>query len=226
MGGDEVEVGGTALGRRHTHQPVLQVSAVAGHQGIEQQRRQREIVDAVGLVAVAEVGQVFAVGNIGLGDNHGVGPGMLHQGAQQAHHLVGLLQVDAAGAGDLPQESHGIQPEDTHPLVQVMAQDGDKLLEYLRVAKIQVYLVVAEGTPYMAGARGGFHLAQQRRGARAHHGTEVVVGAGGTKIPRARGAILQEVLEPQAASRAVVDDQVRHQVVVAGDGVDIGPVAQ
>ena len=114
MGGDEVEVDGAVLCRRHAHHPGRQVAAGAGDQRVHQQRRQGEVVNAVRLIGVAKVGQVLAIGHVGLGDDDGVGLRALDDQAKQSDQLVRLGQVHAGGAALLPQKRHGIEPEHPH----------------------------------------------------------------------------------------------------------------
>ena len=180
----------------------------------------------MGLVGVAKIGQVLPVGNIGLGDQHRILASVLDQGAQQAHYLVGLLQIEAGGARDFPQKGHRIEAENAHAVIEVMPDDRDELLQHLRVAEVQVDLVVAEGAPDVSHTLTGLHLLQQGRGPRTHHVRQVILGRGSEKIIPARIATLEEILEPQAAAGAVIDHQVRHQVIVPADRVDILPVTE
>ena len=151
---------------------------------------------------------------------------MFDQGPQQANHLVGLFQADTGGADLFPQEGHRVQAEDVYPHVQVQAHDAHEFLQYPGIAEIEVHLVVAEGTPYVAGAVGGPRLAQQRRGARSHHLAQVVVRGCCHEVVPAWIDAEFEVLEPLAAAGAVIDHQVGHQAVARCDTLHVVPVAQ
>ena len=94
MGGNEVEIGGAHLRRRHAHQPGFQVAAVASDQSVDQQRRQRKVVDHMGFVGVAEVSQILAVGNVGFRNDNALGGVVFNQQAQNLDQFVGLLQMD------------------------------------------------------------------------------------------------------------------------------------
>jgi len=102
MGGNKVKVGGAIACRRHAHHPLLKIDAATGHQAVDKEWWQREVVDAVRLISIAKVRQIFAIGNIGFGNNDGVVLSLLYQCAKQAHHLMGLLQVYTASANFFP----------------------------------------------------------------------------------------------------------------------------
>ena len=114
MRSNEIEIDGAVLCRRHAHHPGRKVAACAGDQRVHQKRRQGEVVNAVRLIGIAKVGQVLAIGNVGLGDDDRVGLGTLDDQTKQSDQLVRLGQVHAGGAALLPQKRHGIEPEHPH----------------------------------------------------------------------------------------------------------------
>ena len=128
----------------------------------------------MGLIGIAKIGKILPVGNIGLGEHQRILTGVFSQCPKQAHQLVSLLQVQATGTGNLPQKSHSIEAKDTHTLIEILAHNRHKLLEYFRVAKIQIYLIMTERAPDILRAGGCYHFTQQGRGAWAHHLTEIV----------------------------------------------------
>ncbi len=69
VGGNKIQIGGAITRRWHAHHPGLQMAAVATEQGVNQQRRQGEVIDDMGFVGIAEVGEVLPVGHIVLTDD-------------------------------------------------------------------------------------------------------------------------------------------------------------
>ena len=106
---------------------------VAGDERVQHQRRQRELVDHVGLVgAVAEVGDVLGVRHVGLGEQLGAGRECVDERPPQLDDGVGLRQVDARGAGLLPQEADGVQPDRRRAALEVAEQHVGELEQRLR----------------------------------------------------------------------------------------------
>ena len=85
---------------------------------------------------------------------------MLDQGTEQPHYFVCLLKIEAAGSRDFPQEGDGIETKDAHSAIQIESHDAHELQQHLRIAEIEIDLVVAEGAPDMARAAHGLHRAQ------------------------------------------------------------------
>src|SRR5690606_6960456 len=72
--GDEVEEGGRIGQLLQPGGPLAQGGGVAGVRGVQDQRRQGEVVDQLGFVAaVAKVGDVLGVVHVGFGDEQHVG---------------------------------------------------------------------------------------------------------------------------------------------------------
>tara|TARA_R110002072_G_scaffold142853_5_gene288681 strand:- start:83689 stop:85011 length:1323 start_codon:yes stop_codon:yes gene_type:complete len=226
MGGDKVEIKRAHLCRRHAHQPVFQVAATAGEQRKQQQRWQREIVDAVCFVGVAKIAQVLSFWNIGFGNDQCIGVGLFNQCAQQANDLVSLGQVEAGGAGFLPDKRYGIQTKHFYLMVKIQPDNTDEFDQHLRVVKVEIHLIMTKRAPHMLPAAGGFSRPQQFRRARADNLGQIGVGRGRAEIIPSRILAVDEVAKPQMIGRTVVDDKVRHQVEVGGNVFDMSPVAK
>ena len=112
----------------------LQPRGGAGDERVQHQRRQRELVDEVGLVvAVAEVGDVLGVRNVGLGEQPRPGRDLVDEGPPQLDDGVGLRQVQARRAGLLPEEPDRVQPDRRGAADEVAEQHVGELEQGLRV---------------------------------------------------------------------------------------------
>ena len=69
---------------------------------VDCERRKREVVDQMRLVAVTEVRAVLAVGNVRLGDDRDLWGASGKQGVQHLDHLVGLREMDRGRSWHLP----------------------------------------------------------------------------------------------------------------------------
>jgi hypothetical protein len=88
------------------------MGGVAGHEGVERQRRQREVVDHLRfVVAVAKIADVLCVWDVGFSYQDHVGCDVVQRGAQQLDDAMGLRQVDAACARLLPHEADGVEAD-------------------------------------------------------------------------------------------------------------------
>ena len=139
---------------------------------------------------------------------------------------MGLGQVDTRGADLLPQKRHRIEPKNLHAIVQMLADNFDKLFKHHGVSKIKVNLVVAERTPNMLCAFDGFRLHQQWRRARTDNVIKIVIGRRGHKITATRIDTCFEVFKPRTPTRAMIDHQIAHQSIVLRKRRDIIPTAQ
>ena len=82
--------------------PAGQVRGIAMDKPVKRKGWLAELVDHMGLVALAEVGDVFLMRDIGFGQNHDIGRHHIEQIAHELHHFVCLREMDTTGAGLLP----------------------------------------------------------------------------------------------------------------------------
>ena len=157
MAGNKVEISAAKLRRRHGHHPGLQVAVATGQQGIDEQRRQGEIVNEVRFVAVTEVTQVFLVGDVGFGHHHRLIVAVFEQQAHHADKFVGFGEVHAAGANGFPQKANGVKAEERDPVIEVALNDAHALDQNFRVLEIEIHLVGAKGGPHVLETVCGFH---------------------------------------------------------------------
>ena len=115
---------------------------------MHQQGRQGKVVDPVRLIRIAEIRQIFSVGDVGLGNNDRIGLRTLDDQTKQSNQLMGLGQIHAGSARFLPQESHRIEAEHPNTRIQQLADNADELHHYSRVAEIKVDLIRAESAPH------------------------------------------------------------------------------
>ena len=108
----------------------------------------------------------------------------------------------------------------------VEEEDVRELAQHGWVGEVQVHLVVAEGVPDMADSGVGVYGGDQRAGSWPHHGAGVGFLGQRDEVMPSRVAAADEVREPQALPRAVVDHQVEHGVVALRQGAHVLPVAQ
>ena len=179
----------------------------------------------MGLVAVAEVADVFVVRHIGLGQKDDIRRDDGEEVPEQLYHLVGLGQVNAGGSDFFPEIGNGVQPDDAGAGVDVEKKNVQDFEKDIRVGEVQVDLVRAERGPHVLQPLSGLHGCKQGRGAGAHDGGKIGCGGGDDeKVPAGRRA-RREVDEPAALSRDVVQDQVHHQLEMLADGADRFPIA-
>ena len=115
---------------------------------MQQQGRKREIVYHLGLVAaVAEITDIFIVGNVGFGNQDYLGGDHVQNAAKQPHHLMGLRQVNTRGADLLPQVGDGIHADDFCPLGHIEKQYPHHVFKNIEAAVVEIDLVRAEGGP-------------------------------------------------------------------------------
>ncbi len=193
---------------------------------MQNQGRQGEIIDRMGLFAAPEIGQVLGVGHIGFGEQDHRFCGVIGQKPHQFHDGMGLRQVDAIGADLFPQKRHRIEPDDAHPLVDMQPHDPQKFEQNLGVGEIQIDLIMAEGAPDMARPIGGFDLAQQGLRAGAHHLAQIVVGTGFKEKPVIGRMALQIGVEPDRLRGHMIEHQIGHQQKLRPDARDVLPIAQ
>ena len=147
MAGSEIEIGASGQGRRIAPRQPFQIKRIAGQQRVRQQRRQGEIIDDMRFILVAEIGQIFMVGNIGFGDDDQRFDMMIKQGAQQPYDFVSLIEIDRRRADFFPEKGDRIKPEDTYTMVDIGSDDLDKFDQDFGIAEIEVQLVGTECAP-------------------------------------------------------------------------------
>ncbi len=144
----------------------------------------------------------------------------------QFHHFVSLRQVYTPGPGLLPEEGHRVETHDPRPPRHVPDQQVQKLEQDIRGAPVQIHLVLAEGVPHVADAARRLHLRQQRREPGPHHLAVIRLRITLLEVAVVRGDPVDVITEPAAPARAVVQDQVHHQSVVAGHPLEVVPPPQ
>lgn len=78
----------------------------------------------------------------------------------------------------------------------------------------------------MAGAVHGLDLLQQRGGAWTDNAAQVIFGGGLKKETVKGGLPLSVAIEPGALTGDMVQNQIRHQMKIFADAVDVRPVSQ
>lgn len=90
MAGREVEIGTAHWRRWHAALPLAQVLRVARHHCMQNQRRQREIIDRMRLIARPEIAEVFGLGHICFGQKDDLFRGKITEQSHQPDHRMGL----------------------------------------------------------------------------------------------------------------------------------------
>ena len=217
---EEVEEGGGCGWRFEIHRPRREHPRISILEGVQHQRRQREVVDHLRLVrAIAEVGDVVGVGNVGFGDHRDVRRHRVEHVPEELDHLVGLRKVGAGGTDLLPQIGDGVQPHEIGAVAHVEEQDLDHLQQHPRVLEVEVDLILGERGPHPARAVDGLVFGQHRRGPRPQDQLQVLLGNGGLRRKDGEEILVlrvagKELLEPVALGRYVVEDAVEHQLEV------------
>ncbi len=80
---------------------------------------------------------------------------------------MGLLQIDRRRACFFPDKPDGIKPHDAHPVLKVLQNDFQDFKENIRVAVIQIDLIIAKRAPDVFFTILGDNIIEQRMAARA-----------------------------------------------------------
>ena len=124
MAGRKVEVGASHGCRRHGALPAAQIGRIAGHHRVQDQRRQRKVIDRMRLAPLAEITQVFRLGHVGFGQKDDLFGRIITQHADQLNDGMGLWQMNRRRADFLPQERDGIEADDLDAIVHMQADDA------------------------------------------------------------------------------------------------------
>ena len=198
----------------------------ARQQSVQDQRRQREVVDDMRLVPFAKIAQVFGLWHVCFGEQH---DGLHRVVAQKPHEFddgVGLRQVDRWRSDLFPKKRHCIEADDLHAVVDMGADGPQKLQQHLWVAEIEVDLIMAERAPDVARAVFRFDPLQQWRGARPHNHGMVKRWIGFEKELVVGRLALSVGVKPRALARDVVEHKIGHQLELIRDAVDVSPITK
>lgn len=132
--------------------------AAAAQDGIEQQRRQREIINEVSFIIIPEVAKVLAVGNVCLRDDYSGRIQVFDNQAEQFDQFMRLRKMHAATTGFLPKKGDGIQAEVADTLLNVIADDSDDLQQHIRIPIVQIHLIFTKSAPDLFDAINTLHL--------------------------------------------------------------------
>ena len=139
---------------------------------------------------------------------------------------MGLGQVNTGGTKFFPEIGDGIEPDDPRALAKVVEQDVEVLEEHIGIGEIHIDLVAAEGGPEVPLLAFAHDRAVYRQIARPHDGGEVLLRIDFDEKVAVGGDVEHVVFEPFAAAGDVVDDDVKHQVEMFGDGLEVLPLAE
>ncbi len=134
--------------------------AAAAQDGIEQQRRQRKIIDKVGFIIIAEIAKILPIGNVCLRDDNSGRVQVFDDQAEQFDQFMRLRKMHAATTGFLPKKGDGIQAEVADTLLNVIADDSDDLQQHIRIAIVQIHLIFTKGAPDLLDAINAWYLSQ------------------------------------------------------------------
>jgi len=222
----EIEKRPAGRGGCERGQPADQRLGVLVQPGVQQQRRQAELIHHVRFVAVAEIADVLGMRDVRFGQQqHARGHPRQHF-AEELYHGVRLRQVNARCANLLAHISHGVQANDPRPAPHVVQQHLGQFQQYLRLVKVQVHLVGAEGRPDLPRPAAGRKFGQQRQAPRSGHRRQIGGRIDLVKITHVGFVSLEVLLKPAAVLRHMVQDQVEHQVRGLAHIPDVVPVAQ
>ena len=84
---------------------------------------------------------------VGFGDQPDIVFQMVDQCPQEFDNLMRLVKMKTGRAGLFPQKPNRIQPEHTHALVYIKAQQTHKFAQEIGIGKIKVDLIRPEGAP-------------------------------------------------------------------------------
>ena len=139
---------------------------------------------------------------------------------------MGLGQVQAVGAWHFPEKCNRIQPKNPHPAIKIESDNPHHFQQQFRIGKVQVDLIMTECAPDVFFACRCLDLAQQRAGSWAYHLAQVSCRVRHDKVVAARRFITLKLFKPFTASRTVIDDEIRHEPIFAGDRLDILPLTK
>ena len=145
----KIEEGGAAGGRIQAAGPFRKTGGIAGMEGVQDQRGERELVDHLGLVrAIAKVGDVLLVGDVGLGDEDHMRGDRVQYGPEELDHAVCLLKVDTGSADLFPQIRDGVQADDLGALFDVEEENLDDSQQHVGIGIVEINLIRAKGRPH------------------------------------------------------------------------------
>ncbi len=210
VAGGEVKEGTARRRRWHCHDAFADKIASSTQQRMNDHRRQREVINQVRFVLIAKVGQVFEQRQVGFGNEQHI---RMHRITRQTHRLdqfVGLIKVDRGRADFLPDKADGIQPHHAHAVLEVVQNHSEHLKEYVRIAVIQIHLVIAKGAPDLLLTLLGHHVIEQRMTARADDIGKVIFKICGLDVINAGLFACQKLLIPRVGCRNMVCHQIGH----------------
>ena len=223
---NEVEVAATLRSRHQRLRPIYQSFAIASQIGIEQQRCQAELVHPMRLVGLTKVTDVLFMGHVGFGDQGEWYARDIGYPAQNSHHHMRLWQAHTRGANAFPQIGNRIQTNIPGTHTNVEQKYANELQKNIGIGKIQIHLIFAEGSPYLFYPSPGVHFGQQRRVARSQHQTQICLAHYLMEVVPTRRCAGEKIGKPQMLARAVVDNQVDHQLKVTGQVLYVRPITK
>jgi len=148
VAGGKIEEGG-AWGRCFEGRgPSGEVGGVVVGKGVEDEGGQGEVVDELCFVsAVAEVGDVFFMGDVGFGEQQDVWCQGVEHIAHDSYEGVGLGQVGTGGSRLFPDVGNGVEANDSGATADVGEQHIEDIEEDVRIFEVQIDLVGTEGGP-------------------------------------------------------------------------------
>ena len=159
------------------------------------------------------------MGDIGFGDQGNPGGSKIHHITQEFDDLMGLGEMHAFGSGLRPDIGHRVKAEEICAFADVKENALQHLQKNGGVSEIQVHLIRGEGGPYESRPMDGLVTGEDIRGPGPEDLATVrfcklIRGLiGDEKISVGRVSV-QELQEHLASSGTVVDDSVKHEIVV------------
>ena len=226
MRGDKVEIAAAARRRSQSLSPGHQGSGIPEQVAVQQQGRQRKLIDPMCLVTFSKVTDIFFMRHVGFSDQSQRHPLYVDQTTQDAHHHMCFRQAHAGSANSLPQIRDGIEPNIAGTVSGIKEQYSGELHKHIGVREVQIYLVFTECGPDALNPLACMHFGEQGRIPRTQHLTKTRIRCLLVKIIFARGRIGYVVGKPNMLSRAVVDHQIYHQVKTPRQVLNIWPVTE
>ena len=113
---------------------------------------------------------------------------------------MGLRQVQTGRSDFLPQEGNGIEADELRAMRDVDQESIDDVEQNIRVGKVEVYLIVAEGCPHLLASGRRIHLAEERQSAWAHNMQKIGLVLDDDEVAAEAWIIAPEGLESLAAA--------------------------
>src|SRR5262245_49731203 len=115
---------------------------------MKSQRRQGKVIDELGFVrAIAKIGDVIHMWDVGFGNQLNVGSHFIQNSPDKLNYMMGLREMNAGSADFLPKIGNGIEANKSGATLNIHQEDVEDFEQHFRAFVIEIDLVFAERRP-------------------------------------------------------------------------------